>query len=61
MDICTDSLIPGPQPITSYNCVNGSCILISGSSGQYDTQAECELNCTLPVPADTIWTTFDII
>jgi hypothetical protein len=38
-----------PLPITSYNCTDGACVLVSGPGGQYPTLAACEENCT-PLP-----------
>ena len=36
-----------PKCGTSWNCTDGGCIPISGSSGQYASQAECEYNCVV--------------
>ena len=49
MDICTDSLIPVPPPVFSYNCVNGNCVFVSGPSGTYPTLAACTNACISPV------------
>ena len=40
---------PPLPPVTSYNCVYGNCVLVSGSSGEYPTLAACEEECT-PLP-----------
>ena len=52
MDICTDSLIPVPPPVFSYNCVNGNCVFVSGPSGTYPTLDACT-NACIPVPVTT--------
>ena len=49
MDICTDSLIPVPPSVFSYNCVNGNCVFVSGPSGTYPTLAACTNACISPV------------
>lgn len=36
---------PPPPPTYSYNCVNGNCVQVSGSGGQFATLAECQANC----------------
>ena len=39
-------LVPKPSPTsTSYNCVNGSCVEVQGTGGQYSTLAECQSAC----------------
>ena len=35
--------------VTTYNCVNGDCVLVFGPSGQYPTLAACTNACTPPV------------
>lgn len=34
----------------SYDCVNGSCVAVSGTGGQYATLAECQAACVLSPP-----------
>lgn len=39
-------LVPKPSPTsTSYNCVNGACVEVSGTGGQYSTLAACQSAC----------------
>jgi hypothetical protein len=56
---CNANLIVEPS-VTTYNCVNGDCVLVSGSGGQYPTLLACQAACRAP-EVNTIYTTFDII
>ena len=42
--LCQAACVPTP-PVTSYNCTNGSCVLVSGPSGTYPTLTACQANC----------------
>lgn len=48
---------------TTYNCVNGSCVPVSGSGGQYATLAACQAACGggggTGAPSGTITITVD--
>jgi hypothetical protein len=42
--LCKAACVP-TKPVTSYNCTNGSCVLVSGPSGTYPTLTACQANC----------------
>jgi hypothetical protein len=47
--IISFGVCPPPPPVYSYNCVDGNCVQISGSSGTYPTLQDCTNNCAAPV------------
>lgn len=38
-----------PPPVVSYNCNNGNCVQVQGTSGQFATLAACQAACQAPV------------